>query len=122
MVMYRTDLMDKVGMSMPKAPTWEFIGKAARAMTNKDEGIYGICLRGKAGWGENMAFLTAMSNSFGARWFDEGWKPEFTGPEWTTTLNYYVDLMNEAGPPGACLLYTSPSPRDATLPRMPSSA
>ena len=25
-------------------------------------------------------------------------------------------------PPGACLLYTSPSPRDATLSRMPSSA
>ena len=24
--------------------------------------------------------------------------------------------------PGACLLYTSPSPRDATLSRMPSSA
>ena len=26
------------------------------------------------------------------------------------------------GPLGACLLYTSPSPRDATLSRMPSSA
>ena len=27
-----------------------------------------------------------------------------------------------ARPPGSCLLYTSPSPRDATLSRMPSSA
>ena len=26
------------------------------------------------------------------------------------------------GPTGSCLLYTSPSPRDATLSRMPSSA
>ena len=30
-------------------------------------------------------------------------------------------IMQE-GPIGACLLYTSPSPRDATLSRMPSSA
>ena len=28
-------------------------------MTDKAAGVYGICLRGKAGWGENMAFLTA---------------------------------------------------------------
>src|SRR5882724_2604731 len=62
MVMYRTDLMDKAGLKMPEAPTWEFIGQAARAMTDKANGIYGVCLRGKAGWGENMAFLTATSN------------------------------------------------------------
>ena len=49
---------------MPKAPSWDFVAKAARAMTDKSKGIYGICLRGKAGWGENMAFLTAMSNAF----------------------------------------------------------
>ena len=36
-------------------------------MTDRANGINGVCLRGKAGWGENMAFLTAMSNSFGAR-------------------------------------------------------
>ena len=34
-----------------------------------------------------------------------------TGSDW------YQDVRN-----GACLLYTSPSPRDATLSRMPSSA
>jgi len=43
-------------------------------------GVYGICLRGKAGWGENMAFLTAMANSYGARWFDEKWQPQFDKP------------------------------------------
>ena len=30
--------------------------------------------------------------------------------------------VDHAGEYGACLLYTSPSPRDATLSRMPSSA
>jgi sorbitol/mannitol transport system substrate-binding protein len=101
MVMYRKDLMDKAGLQMPDAPTWEFIGKAARAMTDKDGEVYGVCLRGKAGWGENMAFLTATSNSFGARWFDEAWKPQFDQPEWKATLQFYLDLMKDAGPPGA---------------------
>jgi sorbitol/mannitol transport system substrate-binding protein len=101
MVMYRKDLMEKAGMEMPDAPTWDFIREAAVAMTDKENEVYGICLRGKPGWGENMAFLTAMSNSFGARWFDEDWKPQFDSAAWKETLNFYVDLMNEAGPPGA---------------------
>ena len=101
MVMYRKDLMDAAGMTMPDAPTWTDIEKAAAAMTDKENEIYGICLRGKAGWGENVAFLTAMSNSFGARWFDENWTPQFDSPEWKTTLDTYMNLMNNYGPPGA---------------------
>ena len=101
MVMYRTDLMAKAGLEMPSAPTWEFIKEAVAAMTDKDNGIYGVCLRGKAGWGENMAFLTATANSFGARWFDENWEPQFDTDAWANTLNYYIDLMNNYGPPGA---------------------
>jgi sorbitol/mannitol transport system substrate-binding protein len=101
MVMYRKDLMEKAGLEMPDAPTWDFIGKAARAMTDKENEVYGVCLRGKAGWGENMAFLTATANSFGARWFDENWNPQFDGEAWKNTLNFYIDLMNDAGPPGA---------------------
>ncbi|MFP9138444.1 ABC transporter substrate-binding protein [Devosia sp. XGJD_8] len=101
MVMYRKDLMEKAGLTMPDAPTWEFIGEAARAMTDRDNDINGICLRGKAGWGENMAFLTAMSNSFGARWFDETWTPQFNTPEWKNTLDTYLSLMADAGPSGA---------------------
>ncbi|WP_376764836.1 ABC transporter substrate-binding protein [Roseovarius sp. A-2] len=101
MVMYRTDLMEKAGLEIPDAPSWDFIKQAAAAMTDTDNGTYGICLRGKAGWGENMAFLTAMANSFGARWFDEDWQPELNGPEWTAAVNFYMDLMTQHGPPGA---------------------
>ena len=101
MVMYRKDLIEKAGLTMPDAPTWEFINDAARKMTDRAAGINGICLRGKAGWGENMAFLTATSNAFGARWFDENWKPQFDQPEWKNTLDMYVKLMNDAGPQGA---------------------
>src|SRR5499427_9963434 len=95
-VMYRKDLMDKAGLKMPDAPTWDFIRQAADKMTDRAAGINGVCLRGKAGWGENMAFLTAMSNSFGARWFDEKWQPQFDTPEWKKTLSTYVDLMKAA--------------------------
>jgi sorbitol/mannitol transport system substrate-binding protein len=100
-IMYRKDLMEKAGLTMPDAPTWDFVADAARKMTDRANDINGICLRGKAGWGENMAFLTAMSNSFGARWFDENWKPQFDQPEWKSTLQFYVDLMKDAGPVGA---------------------
>jgi len=101
MVMYRTDLMEKAGLTMPEAPTWQFIREAAAAMTDKDAGIYGVCLRGKAGWGENMAFLTATANSFGAKWFDMDWNAQFDSPEWKEALTFYIEMMNESGPPGA---------------------
>jgi sorbitol/mannitol transport system substrate-binding protein len=101
MMMYRTDLFQKAGLTMPESPTWDFVIDAAKKLTDKSSGVYGICLRGKAGWGENMAFLTAMANSYGARWFDEKWQPQFNGPEWKATLTSYVSLMKEAGPPGA---------------------
>ncbi len=101
MVMYRKDLMDKAGLKMPDAPTWDFIKEAADKMTDKASGTYGICLRGKAGWGENMAFLTATANSFGARWFDEKWEPQFNTPEWKKTLDFYVGMMKADGPAGA---------------------
>ena len=101
MLMYRKDLFAKAGLTMPEKPTWDFIKEAADKITDKQAGIYGICLRGKAGWGENMAFLTTMANSYGGRWFNEKWEPEFNGPEWKTTLNTYLELMKKDGPPGA---------------------
>ena len=100
MVMYRTDLMEAAGLEMPDAPSWAFIAKAARAMTDRDNEINGICLRGKAGWGEGGAFITAMSNSFGARWFDEEWNAQFDTREWSDTLNFYVNMMTDSGPAG----------------------
>ncbi len=100
-VNYRKDLAEKAGITIPDAPTWDDIKKAAAAMNDPANGVYGICLRGKAGWGENMAFLTTMANSYGARWFDENWKPQFDSPEWKAVLTDYVEMLTEYGPPGA---------------------
>jgi sorbitol/mannitol transport system substrate-binding protein len=99
--MYRKDLMQKAGLEMPEAPTWDFIREAAAAMTDRENEINGICARGKAGWGENMALLTAMSNSFGARWFDEEWNAQFDTEAWANTVEFYLGMMKESGPAGA---------------------
>ncbi|MEQ5868337.1 sugar ABC transporter substrate-binding protein [Sagittula sp. NFXS13] len=101
MIMYRTDLMEEAGLEMPEgSPTWSFIREAAAAMTDRDADINGICLRGKAGWGEGGALITAMSNSFGARWFDENWQPQFDTDAWNETLTFFTEMMNESGPAG----------------------
>ncbi|AKA24550.1 sugar ABC transporter substrate-binding protein [Pseudomonas chlororaphis] len=101
MTYYRTDLFQAAGLQMPERPTWEQIGEFAGKLNNPGQEQYGICLRGKAGWGENMALITTLANGFGARWFNEQWQPEFNGPEWKNALTFYVDTMKKAGPPGA---------------------
>ncbi|PMY60918.1 MULTISPECIES: sugar ABC transporter substrate-binding protein [Pseudomonas] len=101
MTYYRTDLFKDAGLVMPEHPTWEQIGEFAGKLNKPEQEQYGICLRGKAGWGENMALITTLANGFGARWFNEQWQPEFNGPEWKNALAFYVDTMKKAGPPGA---------------------
>ena len=99
MMMYRRDLFRAHGISMPDEPTWGQVYEFARTIHNPPE-VYGICLRGKASWGENMAFITTVANSFGARWFDENWRPQFDQPEWHHAVSFYVDLLQNYGPPG----------------------
>ncbi len=101
MIMYRTDLFEKAGLTMPETPDWAFIADAARKVTDREAGINGMCLRGKAGWGENMAFITALNNSYGGQWFDMEWKPQFDQATWKESLQFYADLMKDAGPAGA---------------------
>ena len=97
---YRTDLFKHAGLSMPERPTWTQLGAFAAKLHHPDQGQYGMCLRGKAGWGENMALLTTMANAFGARWFDEQWRPELTSPEWKAAADFYVNTLKNYGPPG----------------------
>ncbi len=101
MVMYRTDLAEAAGIEFPDAPTWDFIKEAAAAMHDPSNEVFGICMRGKPGWGENTAFITSMANSYGARWFDENWQPQFDSEAWQTAFNDYLMLQNEYGAPGA---------------------
>src|SRR6202047_3263308 len=101
MLMYRKDLFEAKGLKMPDQPTYEDFVKFAAALTDKSKGFYGVALRGLPGWGENMAFLDTLVNSFGGTWFDEQWHPTVDTPEWKKAIGVYVDLMNKYGPPGA---------------------
>ena len=99
--MYRKDLFEAAGLEMPDAPTWDFIRTAAAAISGQSDDVYGICLRGKPGWGENVALITAMANSYGARWFDADWRPQFDSEAWASAVNDYVSLVRDYGPPDA---------------------
>ncbi|MDR5904446.1 sugar ABC transporter substrate-binding protein [Franzmannia qiaohouensis] len=101
MLYYRTDLFEEHGIEMPDQPSWDEVYEWAGQIHDPDNRLYGICLRGKPGWGENMAFVSTLVNTFGGRWFDEDWNPEINSPEWQEAISFYVDLMNSYGPPGA---------------------
>jgi len=101
MIMYRKDLVEAAGMTIEDNPTWDHIKDVAAAVHDEDAGVYGICLRGKPGWGDNMAFLTTMANSFGAQWFNEDWTPALDSDAWSSAVNFYVDLLTNYGPPGS---------------------
>jgi sorbitol/mannitol transport system substrate-binding protein len=101
MLMYRKDLTDKAGVTIPNNPTWVQVRDAAAKIHNPAEGVYGICLRGKPGWGDNAAFLTTMANTFGGQWFDMKWKPQLDSKPWHDAITFYVDMMNKYGPPGS---------------------
>jgi sorbitol/mannitol transport system substrate-binding protein len=101
MLMYRKDLTDKAGIKFSERPTWVEVRDAAAKIHDPKNGVYGICLRGKPGWGDNMAFMTTMANSFGAQVFDMNWKPQFESKPWKDAVTFYVDLLKKYGPPGS---------------------
>jgi sorbitol/mannitol transport system substrate-binding protein len=101
MLMYRKDLADKAGITVADKPTWTDIKTLASKIHDPKNGVYGICLRGKPGWGDNMAFLTTLVNTFGGQWFDMQWKPQVDSKPWHDAVNFYVDLLKSYGPPGS---------------------
>lgn len=99
---YRTDVFEAAGIEAPTEQiTYDEFAEIVAKVHDPDNDIYGTCQRGKAGWGENMAFVGTLANAFGARWFDMDWNPQLDSPEWNAAITYYVDLMNNYGPPGA---------------------
>ena len=99
-VMYRQDLLEAAGQTMPEAPTWDELAEIARAV-DSDE-VAGICLRGKPGWGDLGAAFTTVLNTFGGTWWLAGENDtigaaQIDQPEFKEALQFYVDLVNDAG-------------------------
>ncbi len=101
MTLYRTDLFKAAGLTMPANPTYAQIRQFADKITDKSKQVYGICLRGKPGWGENIAYFSTLVTAMGGQWFNESWKPTINTAAWKQALTYYDGIMKADGPPGA---------------------
>ena len=99
---YRKDIFDAAGIELGEDQmTYDEFREIVAQVHDPDNGVFGTCQRGKAGWGENMAFVGPLVNAFGGRWFDMDWNPQLTSDPWVNAVNYYVNLMHDYGPPGA---------------------
>jgi sorbitol/mannitol transport system substrate-binding protein len=99
MLMYRKDLLAAKGQTMPDHPTWDQVAAVARAVNSSS--VSGICLRGLPGWGEQLAPLTTVVNTFGGRWYDQSWNAQLNSPQWKSAVSFYTGLLKDAGEPGA---------------------
>jgi sorbitol/mannitol transport system substrate-binding protein len=100
MLYYRKDLFKAAGLTMPAHPTWAQVATMA-AKLNQPGKTAGICLRGLAGWGDNMASLDTVVNTFGGEWFNKNWQPQLTSPAFEAATNFYVNLIRKDGESGA---------------------
>ncbi|WUQ66568.1 sugar ABC transporter substrate-binding protein [Streptomyces canus] len=100
-LMYRKDVFQKAGLTMPAAPTWQQVADLAAKADGAESGMKGICLRGLPGWGEVMAPLTTVVNTMGGTWFDKDWKAQVDSPAFTKAAKFYVDLVRKHGEAGA---------------------
>ncbi|MGW0609382.1 ABC transporter substrate-binding protein [Streptomyces sp. NPDC002788] len=99
-LMYRKDLFHKDGLTMPANPTWKQVADLAARVDGTD-GASGICLRGLPGWGQNLAPINTVVNTFGGAWYDMDWNARLTSPEFKEAVRFYVDLLRSHGQPGA---------------------
>ena len=99
MTYYRKDLLAKAGLVMPAQPTYAWLASAAARLHNPAAGVYGLCLRGKPGWGENMSVVGMLARAHGARWFGDDGQPELTSPAWQSSVDTYAQLLDQFGPP-----------------------
>jgi sorbitol/mannitol transport system substrate-binding protein len=100
MLYYRKDLLKAAGITMPEHPTWAQVASYA-AKLNQPGKVAGICLRGLAGWGDNMASLDTVVNTFGGEWFNQNWQPQLTSPAFEAATSFYVNLVRKDGEAGA---------------------
>ncbi len=100
-LMYRKDILEAKGVTMPERPTWPEVAEIAAKVDEAEPGMAGICLRGQPGWGQVFAPLTTVVNTFGGTWFEKDWTPKVNAPEFTEAVNFYVDLVRAHGERGA---------------------
>jgi sorbitol/mannitol transport system substrate-binding protein len=100
MLYYNKTMLKAAGITMPEHPTWAVVAADA-AKLNKPGSEAGICLRGLAGWGDNMASLDTVINTYGGEWYNTSWQAQLNSPADTAAINFYVNLIKADGESGA---------------------
>jgi sorbitol/mannitol transport system substrate-binding protein len=100
-LMYRKDVLDAAGIQMPAKPTWQQVADIAARVDGAQPGMAGICLRGQPGWGQVIAPLTTVVNTFGGTWFTKDWQAQVNGEGFRNATQFYVDLVRKHGETGA---------------------
>ncbi|MDT4914514.1 MAG: polyol transport system substrate-binding protein [Pseudonocardiales bacterium] len=100
-LMYRKDIFAAKHLTMPERPTWQQVADLAAKVDGARPGMKGICLRGQPGWGQVLAPLTTVVNTFGGTWFDKDWAAQVNGAAFKQAANFYVDLTRKHGEVGA---------------------
>jgi len=100
MLYYNKTLLKAAGITMPLHPTWAVVAADA-AKLNKPGTEAGICLRGLAGWGDDMAALDTVINTYGGEWYNNSWQAQLDSPADTAAINFYVNLVKTDGESGA---------------------
>jgi sorbitol/mannitol transport system substrate-binding protein len=100
-MMYNKQMFAAAHVTMPANPTWTQIAALAAKLNNPSKGVAGICLRGLTGWGDNLAALDTVVNTFGGQWFDTSWTAQLTSPAFEQATSFYVNLVRKDGEKGA---------------------
>lgn len=101
MIMYRKDLFEEAGLTMPDEPTWEEIYDFATELTDPSADQVGMAMRGKAGYGENMYIFNTIMYGYGAQIATDDWQPAYETPEMAEAWEFYRTLQQDAGAAGA---------------------
>lgn len=89
---YNVQMFEDAGIEPPT--TWEEMVEAAKALTDEDEGVYGMSLAaGSYTENNHFAFINATQN--GAALNTEDGKPSFTEDGVVDGIMRYLDLMQE---------------------------
>lgn len=94
---YNKALFDAAGVAYPPVAI-EDVEAAAAAIHNPDEGVYGICFRGKGAAATSQ--FASFLHTFGSDWATDG-QANVTSPAFLDAVKWYGGMLNQFGPPGA---------------------
>ncbi|MGE5554390.1 MAG: extracellular solute-binding protein [Betaproteobacteria bacterium] len=98
-IAYRKDLFEKYGYSASKIKTVDDLLAAAKFFNGKEEGLYGISMRGRRGHHIDYGWFQFLYPFGGGVIDPKNYRPTINSAASVRSLEYFVNLMKYA-PPG----------------------